>query len=134
MLAIKFNYRSQGSDMFSARNIVARHQLLLSNATTAFALAVMLLAVLGGTDSAYAGEAKASAGHDAVIKDVLVVHQNGNVLGKTDLYLSDNACRLVGRNGDIIMASKAPDWDIIVFAKQRNSAIRISAAQGKKSS
>jgi hypothetical protein len=96
--------------------------------------AIVLLGHHANTQSARAEEVRAGTTKDAVIKDVLVVHQRSQNLGNNDLYLADCGGRFVARNGDIIIASKAPDWAIVVCARQRNTGYTMSAAEGKKSS
>jgi hypothetical protein len=79
--------------------------------------------------------AKSEGGtNDAVIKDVLVVHQNSQFCGKSDLYLSENAGRFVARNGDIIIASKAPDWGIVIFSRTKKVGCVMTAEESKKKS
>lgn len=81
--------------------------------------------------SASAKAAKAR-GNDPVVKDVVVVHQNSQAFSKSDLYLSENAVRFVARNGDAIIASNAPTWDIVVYSKSKNKGWTKSAAEARK--
>jgi hypothetical protein len=67
-----------------------------------------------------------------IIRDVLVVRQKNKIFNNSELYLSDNACRYLGRDGDLIIASKAPDWDIVVYSKARNSAMRMKPQEAQK--
>lgn len=64
-----------------------------------------------------------------VTKDVLVVHQNSQWCGKSDLFLSENAGRFIARNGDIIIATKAPDWRIILYSRAKNVGTEMTPSE-----
>jgi hypothetical protein len=65
---------------------------------------------------------------------VTILHQDSTTFGKSDLYISDNAARFVGRNGDVIISTSAPDWRIILFNKSKNQALVTSSVQAAKTS
>jgi hypothetical protein len=75
----------------------------------------------------------ASAG-DALVHDVLVVHQSSVNLGKTTLFLSAKAGRFVAHDGDLVIASSAPDWHIVIYSHKQNQGFMLTATQAKTES
>ncbi|MBU6454518.1 MAG: hypothetical protein KGS72_22305 [Cyanobacteria bacterium REEB67] len=65
---------------------------------------------------------------------VTVLHQDSNTFGKSDLFISDQAARFVGRKGDVIITTSAPNWRIILFSKSKNQALVTSPTEATKSS
>ena len=63
---------------------------------------------------------------ETVLSNVIVVHQNTDLLGPTDLYISDNGARLVARKGDISAVCAAPSWHILLHCKSRNLGYSVS--------
>src|SRR5262249_820434 len=84
------------------------------------------------TQAAAADGASSKSTRGPIIKDVLVVRQNGKVFNNSEMYLSDGACRFLARNGDIIIAARAPSWDIVVYSKSRNYAMKMTLAESDK--
>jgi len=70
---------------------------------------------------------------DALVKDVLVVRQNSKALGKTELYLSTDAARFWAPKVGLVVATRAPAWNAVLYSKPRNLGIPLSAAEVKGS-
>ena len=68
------------------------------------------------------------------LETVTVLHQNTDALGKADLYLAQNAGRLVARDGEIIIATSAPRWDILLYSKKKNEGWLVPGAKNRDGS
>lgn len=61
-----------------------------------------------------------------------MVHQETDLLGPTDLYISDTGARLVARKGDISAVCAAPSWHILLHCKSRNLGYSVSKNKVQK--
>jgi hypothetical protein len=83
----------------------------------AFALAITFLAPYFWAQNAAAADTKST------LKNVTLLHQTSATFGKFELYLCPYGGRLVARNGDLIIATRAPEWTLMVYSKGRNLAL-----------
>jgi hypothetical protein len=83
------------------------------------------------TQRLWAKQTEVCTKKDAVIKNVFVVHQSSIALGKTDLYLSENAGRLVAPKLGVIVTSSAPSWKIVIYSTRKNQGYTFSSAEAK---
>jgi hypothetical protein len=111
-------------------NSVFRQPVLMLAAGTTICL--LLLPVC--TQRLWAKQIKAGSDKAGLIQDVLVIHQESLALGKTDLYLSENAGRLVAPKLALIIASRAPSWNIVMYSARKNQGYTISGAEAKTDS
>jgi len=82
----------------------------------------------------WAAPTKACTDKNAVTQKVLVLHQSSLALGKSDLYLSENAGRLVVPKLGLIIASSAPSWNIVVYSTRKNQGYTLNTASEAKTS
>ncbi|CAN5466615.1 hypothetical protein BH10CYA1_BH10CYA1_47020 [soil metagenome] len=94
--------------------------------------AILLLPVC--TQRVWAKQLKVSSDKEGLRQDVFVVHQSSLALGKTDLYLSENAGRLEAPKLALIIASRAPSWNIVIYSTRKNQGYVISGAEAKRDS
>lgn len=91
--------------------------------------ALLLLFALGSP--AQTREVKhSSLGEQRQLKDVLVLHQQTDPLGKVDLYLADDAGLLTAHGDTIIVCCSAPQWIIYFYSKVKKLAYTKTIHQG----
>lgn len=83
----------------------------------AAAAAVVLFFSFAWVSAAPAGNKKTD------IKNVILVHQSSTVFGKSELYICPDAARFLARNGDIVIATRAPEWTLMVYSRSRGLAM-----------
>lgn len=83
--------------------------------------ALFLLFALGSP--AQTREVKdSSLGQQRQLKEVLVLHQKTDPLGKVDLYLADDGGLLTAHGDTIIVSCSAPQWIIYFYSKVKKLA------------
>jgi hypothetical protein len=94
------------------------------------ASAAAVSAANSASATASSATATASSGKGGMVKNVIVARQNSEYLGNMTLYLSDRACRFEARNDDIVIASHAPDWQIILYSHKKNKGYVYAPKRG----
>jgi len=70
--------------------------------------------------------------NDKMIRDVQVFHYKTSVMGEADLYLSDYGARYTARNGEIVIATCSPSWDVLLYSRAKNQGFKITNRQAGK--
>jgi len=92
-----------------------------------------LAAVLFAVNLLSASPPAVANNKDTLVKDVLVVRQNSKALGKTELYLSADAARFWAPKVGLVVATRAPAWNTVLYSKPRNAGMLLSALEIQKS-